>query len=194
MPTNLFYPPHERYTLQWLKPYDDYLSSIIHNNTDAAFKKYTRHKKPSELLLHYNYGAAAVRWWGEGVEVFRTRPNIPRPPAPVPAPMEPPKIPRKRGTTTLRDAAAANTTAGPSRTTRGGQKRDAARDTDRVGVRSAAAGAGAGEMVDSEGQAQLDEDDVMLLFWGNSKAAKERYRKKVAESTQYMEQWREQVG
>jgi hypothetical protein len=30
-----------------------------------------------------------------------------------------------------------------------------------------------------------DEDDVMLFFWGNSKAAKERHIKKQEESTAY---------
>jgi hypothetical protein len=198
MSTDVIYPPDERYTLQWLEPHDDFLSSIIPNNTDAAFKKRTRRKKPSELLLHYNYGAAAVKWWGQGAEVFQKHPGIPRPSAPVPAPMGPPKIARDRGTATqrrdrLQDAAAANITVRPSRTMHGSRKRDTARDTDRVGVGSAAR-AGAGEMVDSEGQARLDEDDVMLLFWGNSKAAKDRYCKKVEESTQRMMQWREQVS
>jgi hypothetical protein len=48
--------------------------------------------------------------------------------------------------------------------------------------------------VDSEGQALWDEDDVMLFFWGNSKAAKERHCKKLEESTRHMEEWREGVA
>lgn len=40
---------------------------------------------PSDILLHYNYGAAAVKWWGHGVEVLHGRFNPPRP-KPVLAP------------------------------------------------------------------------------------------------------------
>ena len=50
------------------------------------------------------------------------------------------------------------------------------------------------KMVDSEGQAQWDEDDVMLFLWGNSKAAKDRYHKKNKESTQDVDQWRQGVS
>jgi hypothetical protein len=34
----------------------------------------------------------------------------------------------------------------------------------------------------------------MLFFWGNSKASKDRHRKKLEESTRHMEQWREGVA
>jgi len=56
-----------------------------------------------------------------------------------------------------------------------------------------AAGAGAGELVESDGQAMWDEDDVMVFFWGNSQAAKERHLKRVNEATERMEEWREAV-
>jgi hypothetical protein len=49
------------------------------------------------------------------------------------------------------------------------------------------------ESVESEGQVLWDEDDVMLFFWGNSQAAKQRHLKKVQENTQRMEHWREGV-
>ena len=50
------------------------------------------------------------------------------------------------------------------------------------------------EMVDSEGQAKWDEDDVMLFLWANSKAVKDRYHKKNKESTQDVDQWRHGVS
>ena len=50
------------------------------------------------------------------------------------------------------------------------------------------------EMVDSEGQAKWDEDDVMLFLWGNSKAVQDRYHKKNKESTQDVDQWRQGIS
>jgi hypothetical protein len=48
----------------------------------------------------------------------------------------------------------------------------------------AGAGAGIGGLVRSESsRAMWDEDEVMLFFWGNSQAAKERHRKKFGENT-----------
>ncbi|KAJ7729221.1 hypothetical protein B0H14DRAFT_3518366 [Mycena olivaceomarginata] len=37
----------------------------VPNNKDAAFKKHSKKPKPSPLLLHYNYGVAALKWWGK---------------------------------------------------------------------------------------------------------------------------------
>ena len=42
--------------------------------------------KPADLLMHYNYGAAAVKHWGKNISVLTDRPGIPRS-VPVPAPM-----------------------------------------------------------------------------------------------------------
>ena len=63
------------------------------------------------------------------------------------------------------------------------------------GVRAgkATASAGAGKMVELEFQASWDEDDVFLFCWGNTPAAKERHRKKVQDTNQRMEAWRESV-
>lgn len=36
------------------------------NNSDAAFEKHTCIRKPSPMLLHPDYGIAAVKWWGRG--------------------------------------------------------------------------------------------------------------------------------
>jgi hypothetical protein len=73
MPKNATYPTGSRYTLQWLvMPYES-IEPVVPNNSDAAFKKYTKKPKPSELLLHYNYGAAAVKCWGRGIEALQNR-------------------------------------------------------------------------------------------------------------------------
>ena len=157
------YPTASRYTLQWLTDPGKYIRDFIPNNLDAAFRKYTKKPKPSELLLHYNYGAAAVKNWGRGSEVLLNRAKPPRPGAPVPA------------------------QAGPSRPTHDRsiaiQKREAAQ----AAANLKAENRGSTESEDLE---VWDEDDVMLFFWGNSQAAKERHLKKAREKTQCMEQWR----
>jgi hypothetical protein len=164
------FPPRSRYTLQWLVDPGDEVTFMIPNNSDAAFRKNTRKPKPSDLLLHYNYGAAAVKCWGRGLEVLQNCANPPRPPVPVPAP------------------------TGPSRTIHDREtvihKLREARDPGGAGAGSSTAGAGTGGLVESEGQAMWDEDDVILFFWGNSQAAKERHLKKVSENTRRMERWR----
>jgi hypothetical protein len=169
---------------------------MVPHNSDAAFKKNTHLPKPSALLLHYNYGAAAIRMWGHGIEVLRDHANPPRPPPPQPVKTGPSKTTHDRmpAIQKLDDARNAkgggsrNATAGPSRITRSTQKRD----TDGVGGGNVVAGSGS--EVDLDGQAQWDEDDVMLFLWGNSNASKDRHRKKLEESTRHMEQWREGVA
>jgi hypothetical protein len=165
---NVTYPTRIRYTLQWLKPLNEVASATIPNNSDAAFRRNTRLAKPSDILLHYTYGAAAIKCWGKGTGVLQGRENIPRPSESDPA------------------------EAGPSRTkhdrtvVRG--KFEKARNNG--GGKGSTAGAGTGGVVESEGQAKWDEDDVMLFLWGNSQAAKERHVKEVAEKSEQIEQWR----
>ena len=48
-------------------------------------------QKPSELLLHYNYGAAAVKIWGRNMAVLERLAKPPRLQAPVPAKAGPPR-------------------------------------------------------------------------------------------------------
>jgi hypothetical protein len=171
MPPTVCYLASKRYTLQWLiNPDSPRDLVIIPDNMDAAFRVSSREPKPSDLLLHYNYGSAAVKQWGHGVDYLKSL--APRPTPPVPAPMGPSKIVHDR------TIAVGKRKPPPTRGVR---------------ARKATARAGAGEMVESEGKASWDEDDVMLFFWGNTPAAKERHRKKVQETTQQMEAWRESV-
>lgn len=140
---------------------------MVPNNSDATFRKATKKAKPSDLLLHYTYGAAAVSLWGRGTETLMERATPPRPQVPVPAPTGPKRTKHNREDTI--------------------RKPSDARRTAETGAGSSKAGAGT---VESEGQVVWDEDEVMLFFWGNSKAAKERHLKKVGENIQRLEQWR----
>jgi hypothetical protein len=128
--------------------------------------------KPADVLLHYNYGAAAVKKWGENTSVLTNRPDIPCPSVPVPAPMGRIRVKDDRNTAIQKRAAAMS---------QGGQGAGSKRK------RSGGAAA------DLEEQDRWDEDDVMLFFWGNSKAALERHVKKKQERTEYLEDWRARV-
>ena len=174
MPEQVGYPARMRYTLQWLVTTGEE-QLICPNNRDAAFKKRTKKLKPSPLLLHYNYGAAAVRWWGKGIETFQLQTNPPHPPVPTAAQSGPQTTTHNRNTTI--------------------QKLNAARDASGAGPSNSGPGAGTSQTqqaVDSE--LQWDEDDVMLFFWANSKAARDRHKEKEAEQNQRMEQWRAGVN
>ncbi|KAF8878882.1 hypothetical protein BD779DRAFT_1175813 [Infundibulicybe gibba] len=74
----LSYPTDARYTLQWLVPEDPFALPQISNNNDATFLD-QQMPRPSDLLLHYNYGAAAVKNWGRNTDVLGQRPGLPRP-------------------------------------------------------------------------------------------------------------------
>jgi hypothetical protein len=165
----VIYPRGSRYTFQWLLQPDPSLLTTVRNNTDATFKMYTKKPKPSALLLHYQYGATAIKRWGRGKRVLRNLAHPPRPGMPVPAPTGPSRTRHDR-TSVLR-------------------KLDIARNPGGANI----AGAGTGGLAESEGQAVWDEDDAMLFLWGNSPAAKERRLKRVGENTQRVEQWREGV-
>lgn len=116
------------------------------------------------MLLHYNYGAAAVKIWGRNTAVLERLTTPPRPQEPIPAEAGP--------STYVHDRTIAI------------QKREEAKNRAEAGTR-----AGAG-LVESEGPATWDEDDVMLFFWGNTKAAQERHLKKANEDARHIEQWR----
>ena len=62
--------------------------------------------KPADLLLHYDYGAAVVKQWGENSSVLINRPDIHRPSVPVPATMGPIRAKHDCNTATQKRAAA----------------------------------------------------------------------------------------
>jgi hypothetical protein len=156
-----------RYTLQWLNPLNNISSATIPNNSDATFRQNTRLAKPSDILLHYTYGATAIKCWGKETQVLQSRENIPCPGESKPAEAEPSRTKHDR-TIALR-------------------KREKYRSQEGGG---STVGPGTGGVVESDGQAMWDEDDVMLFLWGNSQAAKERHVEEVAEKSEQIEQWR----
>ena len=53
-----------------------FITPVIPNNSDAAFKKRTKKPKPSDLLPHCNYGPAAVKQWNTGRKPSRNVPSL----------------------------------------------------------------------------------------------------------------------
>ena len=161
------YPIDSRYTMQWLQTLNASTMNIVKNNSDAAFRhRCPERDRPSDVLLHYTYGAAAVKNWGRNTNVLQTLGKPPRPPKPVEAP------------------------AGPSQTI---HERSATVGKLDKSIKQGRARARAGGLVDtvgSKGEATWDEDDVMLFLWGNTETAKERHRRKASEDIRRVEQWR----
>lgn len=90
------YPEGERFTLQLIEIFDAADIQIVEDwcpiGRNAAFANNSNIPKPSGLLLHYNYGAAAVKWWGQHTDILRSD----RPPHPIPPPPHPPRRRRHR--------------------------------------------------------------------------------------------------
>ncbi|KAF8493171.1 hypothetical protein F5888DRAFT_1908746 [Russula emetica] len=70
------YHEGERFTLQLIEISDAIGRSTVEQfcqvGRDAMFSSHTDTAKPSSLLLHYNYGAAVVKWWGHHTEMLRS--------------------------------------------------------------------------------------------------------------------------
>ncbi|KAJ7769504.1 hypothetical protein B0H16DRAFT_1307519 [Mycena metata] len=177
LPDDIKYPDEQRYTLQWLHGDSPEVLARIPNNSDATFKKRTHLQKPSPMLLHYNYGAAAVKWWGHGASHLgiSNRPTMPRPSAPVPAATGPTRT--KRTATgqlnTSLQKRAGNVVGSGS----GAQDGEAARDKE-----------------------LMDPDEIVMFFWSRNPAALERRKREAEDQTREqeerasrMEQWRESV-
>lgn len=165
---DVIYPARNRYTLRWLEVQDSHAIHAIPNNRDATFKRNTKKPKPLDLLLLYNYGAAAAKRWGHGTEVLQ---NFARPSVPVPTPTGPPK--------TAHDKTVVVQKFSPARSSGGAGTGSSKTVLDR----------GIGR-IRGDSEAMWDEDGVMLFFWGNSSAAKERHLKTPDENIRRMEQWR----
>jgi hypothetical protein len=76
-------PTQERFALQLLVRDDPDLTELPWIGRDAAFKKGSNLAKPSEVLLHYKYGAAAIKCWSRQTHLFASHTDAPRPPAAV---------------------------------------------------------------------------------------------------------------
>ncbi|KAI9567886.1 hypothetical protein HD554DRAFT_2314559 [Boletus coccyginus] len=157
------YSPQARYTFQWLFTDDPELLHSFPNNADAAFVSHDK-PKPSDLLLHYSYGAAAVTKWGRNHAILNSRPGLPRP---TTVTLSPTKSIDNRQITTAELVAA--------------------RDKE---VQLQPAGNEGGMDSTKSEQPVWDEDDVMLFFWGNSIPSMERHAEKERERKETIEKWR----
>ncbi|KAJ7764158.1 hypothetical protein DFH07DRAFT_1016783 [Mycena maculata] len=170
------YPDGQRYTLQWLHGAAEE-RAVIPNNSDATFKKHSRTPTPSPMLLHYNYGAAAVKWWGHGKSHLgiSNRPTMARPSVPVPA------------------------AAGPVRTKRTPAQLDASIQKHATGNIGGSGSGPRDSEVERDGEV-MDPDEVIMFFWARNPAALERRDREVEdqkreeeERATRMEQWRGSV-
>ncbi|KAJ7884821.1 hypothetical protein B0H14DRAFT_2700246 [Mycena olivaceomarginata] len=158
------YSEKDRYTLQSLTSTETIRDDIA-NNLDAAFKLHSKKPKPSPLLLRYNYGVAAVLWWGKGQSRLHAsnRPNVPRPKVPVPDPMGPPRVTHDRQVT-----------------------RDKLEN-----ARAEGALQGAGSAI---GRSEQDADltyaeELVLSLWASTGVAHERRENEAEEYAYRMERW-----
>jgi len=138
-----------------------HLQNLLPDNTDAAFGEASAASKPAALLLHYSYGAAAVKLWGHNTHILGHAKKS-RPPKPAPISIDQPKTVHDRNLTIEKRSIAAEEEAKKTRADEGRKRK-----------------------------ATLDEDDVMLFFWGNSRRARERYLKTREEKRENLEQWRQ---
>lgn len=199
------YPEGERFTLQLIEILDDFERSIAVEicgvGQDAAFSSGTHIAKPSGVLLHYNYGAAAVKWWGHHTDVLRS-PGPPHPPPPPPPP--------RRSQRRLPPPAPGPSTAGPSYHARPRpnstndrsvsiKKREGLSSKSRArkkkGVQRPSAVDVADEPINEpKVWESWDEDDWMFYFMLNTKAARERHQAAKEESASNIKAWAQEVS
>lgn len=168
----LTFPDNNRYTLQWLVTPPEASLWVFPNNNDATFQDQTL-PKPSDLLLHYNYGAAAVKQWRKNVNVLTDRLvylahlNLYQNQWDL----------EKLQTITL-----------------GIKKRNAVTSKEGQGSRKRRKTLSGARDADSDSaQYGWDEDDVVLFFWGNSKMAQERRVREEQERGWHVDEWRDAV-
>lgn len=173
------FPPNERFTLQLIDcalqslpaPTREELERVCKFGQDAAFRSDSDLPKPSGVLLHYNYGAAAVKFWGHNKDSLQcgTAPARP-PPAPPPG----------SDTTYL---------SGPSTSIHDQsvaiRKRQANDNTALAGSSKKRKGKAREQDHDDE----WDEDDCVMFFWSTSKVARERRRAAEEEFSGHMKMW-----
>ena len=129
------HPENSRYTAQWLIPPNAPMHRQLPNNSNAAFGKSSGARKPSALLLHYNYGAAAVKFWGRKTHILENHAKKCRPKKPILSPSGPSKNvhdTRSKMLKKRKTASAAATKAKKIATSKAKHKHKAAWDEDDV--------------------------------------------------------------
>jgi hypothetical protein len=183
------YPEGERFTLQLIEisyAFDRSIAEqIYHVGCDAAFSTGTQIAKPSGVLLHYNYGAAAVKWWGHHTDILRSQ----NPPHPAPAPQR-----RRQLRPRPRPAPAAGPSAGLPRgppKTRSKTRHDKNISIEKRRGKQRSANERANE---SKAWESWDEDDWMLFCRLNTKPVHERLRAAREESSSNIRAWAQDVS
>ena len=194
LPVGVSYPLDSRYTLQWLVTPNEATLDRIPDNNDAVFKNHEL-PKPNDLILHYNYGAAATKHWGRNTEgvldhLDCLRPAVPPTPTFTPsnravtiAKLEAGRTPKRK-----RDLDDEEKRGGPSGTNNEyGTKRQRAGEED----------IGAEAMSEAKSQRKFNEDDVLAWFWTNTPIALERRAREEEERAreeeerrEFLEKWR----
>jgi len=145
-PTHSF-PTNSRHSLQWIASPPPGIGRLYSNNLDAAFLDQNL-PKPADILLHYNYGVAVVKWWGKNYACLQERLDLPRPGCAIAALMP--------TTTTTNDR------IGPNQKQEAASGKKYGQNTGKCGQSThSAAAADAPEV-----QEVWDEDDVILFLWG----------------------------
>jgi hypothetical protein len=187
------YPEGDRFTLQLIEIMEAASRQAVERGCgvgrDAAFSTSTDTAKPSGLLLHYNYGAVAVKWWGHHTDILRSQ-KPPHPPPPPP--------PRRRSRSPHRHSPAAGPSTLPSHSrpcpTKVNNRLDAIRklhgeehSTDEPPPTN--------ERVDeSNAWESWDEDDWVLFCRLNTKAVHERLRAAGDVSSYDVGAWAQEVS
>ncbi|KIJ50353.1 hypothetical protein M422DRAFT_204264, partial [Sphaerobolus stellatus SS14] len=163
---NIRYPSFSRYTLQWVSFLEPENFLFIPNNNDATFSTMSTLAKPSDLLLHYNYGVAALKHWGKNIDALLSNAKFPRPQIPQATLMGAPKKTFDRDTFQ----------------TKLNQSREGGNNSTGGGA------AASGGPTDSQHNG-WDEDDIMLFLWGNTQAAMERHEAEKNKRNKFIQDW-----
>jgi hypothetical protein len=186
------YPEGERFTLQLIEILEASIRPAVEQwclvGRDAVFASDNQAAKPSGLLLHYNYGAAAVKWWGHHTDILRSRdPPHPSPPPPSPRPR------RRR-----RPNPPPTPTPGPSTDIPPYLRPPATNVYDR---RISRRKRHPGEIIDEVSDVNKtkvweswDENDWMMFCRLNTKAARERRQVAEEESSSNVRAWAQEVS
>ena len=197
------YPDGEAFTLQLIEILEgasrQAVERVCYVGCRATFSSTNTHiAKPSGLLLHYNYGTAAVKWWGHQISHSQG-------PAPTPPTLPPPPPPRPSRRPPRPRPAPGPSTAGPSSNLRprlaardgstANQKR-AQRSKTRSGKKKEVQDSSAVDVADEPAKEweTWDEDDWMFYFMFNTKAARERRQAAEEASSSNIRAWAEEVS
>jgi len=141
-------PTQQKNDIQWLVPLKE-LCILFHFSTDATFQN----RRLSRLLIFCCIAIMVVKQWGQNAEILANQPGVPRPSLPV-----------RRKITHNHNIGTKKWIAGTAQEGQlGSNKKTKTHSSMHV------------QDANSEMQASRDEDDVVMFFWENFKAIRERH-------------------